>query len=102
MSVTGILSGTGMQVSTAAITAIEAQLNATHEVVNVVASAIMPPTNDSASAQAMVQQLTNVEGFAMSLRAGLFELRKVADLTAATNVATALTEAGSAAAVATV
>ncbi|WP_301850664.1 hypothetical protein [Rhodococcus pyridinivorans] len=79
MAVFGMTSVVGIESSAAAVNAIAGQIGAVHEAVNAVASAILPPTQDSASALATVRQITNVNDFSAMLRLGLAEQMAVAD-----------------------
>lgn len=98
--VVGITDTGLVEATSQAIGALEAQLDATHGAVHAVANAIVPPTNDSASGTATVQQLTNVNEFATAFRAGLYEMQKATEAVHAMNVSTMAVDAANGAAIA--
>lgn len=102
MTTVGMASVAGVEAGAAAVNAIGAQIGGTHEAVNVVASAIMPPTQDSASAMAVVRQLTNVNGFSEMFRAGLAQQMAVSEVVRSASATAVATDAFGAAAVAAI
>lgn len=92
----GMESIAGVEVGATAVNAIGGQIGAVHEVVNAVASAIMPPTQDSASAVATVRQLTNVHEFSAMFRAGLFQQAALSEVVRSAAVTNTVTDAFSA------
>ncbi|MBM4574686.1 hypothetical protein GS489_30980 [Rhodococcus hoagii] len=65
---------------------------ATHEAVSAVATAILPPTQDSASALATARQLTNVEEFSAMLRLGLAQQQALSQVVRTAALTTAATD----------
>ncbi|MFZ2173796.1 MAG: hypothetical protein WAW17_07120 [Rhodococcus sp. (in: high G+C Gram-positive bacteria)] len=92
MTAVGMTSVAGVEAGAAAVSAIQGQINGTHEAVNMVASAILPPTHDSASATATVRQLTNVQQFSTMLRLGLAQQQALSEVVRAAAVTTAATD----------
>lgn len=95
--VVGVVSTAALDTAAGGIDLLEAQMDATHSAVHAVASAVLPPTNDSASATATAQQLTNVNEFSAAFRLGLAELRKAGSVVKAANAAHQINDAASAA-----
>jgi hypothetical protein len=98
MTAVGMASVAGVEAGAAAVNAIGAQIGGTHEAVNAIASAIMPPTQDSASAMATIRQVTNVNAFSAMFRAGLAQQMAVSEVVRTAAVTTAATDALNAAA----
>lgn len=98
----GMASVAGVQAGASAVSTIQGQVGLTHEVVHAIATAIVPPTQDSASAMASIRQATNVEGFSTEFRAGLLQQQGLAEVVTSAAVTTALTDELNAAAVATI
>lgn len=99
MTVIGMTSVAGVDAGATAVNAVGAQIGATHEAVNAVASAILPPTQDSASAMATMRQLTNVQEFAAMFRAGLAQQAALSNVVRGAAATTAATDALNAAAI---
>ncbi|WP_336794342.1 hypothetical protein [Gordonia malaquae] len=70
----------------AAVGALSGQTALAHNAVHAITSAIFPPTNDSASAQAVAQQQVNTQEFSAALNLGLDQMAKVAALVSVNNV----------------
>ena len=102
MTSVGMTSVAGVEAGASAVSAIQGQVNGTHEAVSLVANAILPPTQDSASASATLRQLQNVHGFSTMLRAGLAQQQALSDTVRAAAVTTAATDGLNAATVAAI
>lgn len=88
----GMTSVAGVEAGASAVTAIQGQIGATHEVVNAVAKAVLPPTQDTASALAVVRQNGNVDSFSGALREGLVQLQGLAQVVRGAAATTAATD----------
>lgn len=85
MTTVGIVS-TGVQDGVnAAVGALFGQIGATHQVTQAVTTALVPPTNDSASGTAVVQELGNTAQFSAMLEAGLAQMAELCAVVTADN-----------------
>jgi hypothetical protein len=81
----GVVSSTAMTATNTAILAVREQLKVSADTTVAVAGTIVPPTNDSASAQATMQEITMVNQFKEMLDLGLQELQQAVLVTEAYN-----------------
>lgn len=100
--VVGIASTGAQDTINASIGAIGAQIDGVHSAVHVVTSAIFPPTNDTASATAVGQELANVNQFSAMLKAGLAQIEAANAVVSVSNHTHQAVDVASSAAVTTV
>lgn len=95
--VTGIVSTAAQDAIVAAIGAVFAQIEALESATTAITSLVMPPTNDSASGMAVMQDTANTAQFTAMFKLGLTEIAKAGALVTAENHAIQANDVASAA-----
>lgn len=102
MTVVGIGSTAAQDGINAAVGALFGQIETVHTATHAITSAIFPPTNDSASGTAVVQELGNTAQFSAMLKLGLAQMASLCTVVTADNHTHMAADAAGAAAAAAV